>query len=249
MRIALITDIHGNLAALEAVTADIRRRGVDTVVNLGDSLSGPLLPRETAQFLMAEGWLSLAGNHERQLLVDDPARRGASDEFARVRLTATELAWVASLKPRAQLALDVMLCHGTPSSDHTYFLETLSDNGVVRAATSDEVESRLGAETSSLIACGYTHIARVVSTKNGQRIVNPGSVGLQAYTDIHPLPHDVENGSPDARYAIVEASRDGWHVSLLSVPYDHIAMADIARRNGSERWAQALLTGYCQKTA
>ncbi|WP_411970129.1 metallophosphoesterase family protein [Paucibacter sp. Y2R2-4] len=45
MRIAVLSDIHGNLAALEAVVADFRRRGVDAVVNLGDSLSGPLLPR------------------------------------------------------------------------------------------------------------------------------------------------------------------------------------------------------------
>ncbi len=249
MRIALISDIHGNLAALEAVTADLRRRGVDTVVNLGDSLSGPLLPLETAQFLMAEGWLSLAGNHERQLLVDDPARRGAADEFARARLTAAELAWVAALKPHAQLTPDVLLCHGTPSSDVIYFLETLDDNGVVRAATPDEVESRLGAQASSLIACGHTHIARVVGTKKGQRIVNPGSVGLQAYSDTHPVPHRVENGSPDARYAIVEARRSGWCVELMCVPYDHKAMADVASRNGSQRWAHALLTGHCMDGA
>lgn len=249
MRIALISDIHGNLAALEAVTADLRRRGVDRVVNLGDSLSGPLLPLETAQFLMAEGWLSLAGNHERQLLVDDPARRGAADEFARARLTAAELAWVAALKPHAQLTPDVLLCHGTPSSDVIYFLETLDDNGVVRAATPDEVESRLGAQASSLIACGRTHIARVVGTKKGQRIVNPGSVGLQAYSDTHPVPHRVENGSPDARYAIVEARRSGWCVELMCVPYDHKAMADVASRNGSQRWAHALLTGHCMDGA
>ena len=48
MRIAVVSDIHGNLPALQAVVADIARRGVDSVVNLGDSLSGPLLPRETA---------------------------------------------------------------------------------------------------------------------------------------------------------------------------------------------------------
>lgn len=73
MRIALVSDIHGNLAALEAVAADFKRRGVDAVANLGDSLSGPLLPLETAQFLMAQDWTHLAGNHERQR----SGRRGA----------------------------------------------------------------------------------------------------------------------------------------------------------------------------
>ena len=50
--IAAISDIHGNILALEAVVRDIARRHVDTVVNLGDHLSGPLWPKETIQFLM-----------------------------------------------------------------------------------------------------------------------------------------------------------------------------------------------------
>ena len=68
MRIALVSDIHGNLPALEAVIEDTRRRAVTAVVNLGDSLSGPLLPLDTARFLMKQDWVQLAGNHERQLL-------------------------------------------------------------------------------------------------------------------------------------------------------------------------------------
>ena len=68
MRIAILSDIHGNLAALEAVTEDLRHRAVDAVVNLGDGLSGPLLPLETAQFLMARNWTQLSGHHERQVL-------------------------------------------------------------------------------------------------------------------------------------------------------------------------------------
>jgi predicted phosphodiesterase len=68
MRIALVSDIHGNLPALEAVLEDTRRRAVSRIVNLGDSLSGPLLPLETARFLMKQDWVQLAGNHERQLL-------------------------------------------------------------------------------------------------------------------------------------------------------------------------------------
>ena len=74
MRIAVVSDIHGNLAALQAVVADVQRRGVDRVINLGDSLSGPLLPLQTARFLMASGWLHLAGNHERQVLTQTPAQ-------------------------------------------------------------------------------------------------------------------------------------------------------------------------------
>src|SRR5471030_953351 len=117
MRIAIVSDIHGNLAALEAVAADLRHQGVDAVVNLGDSLSGPLLPLETAQFLMGQDWVHLAGNHERQVLSGGPGKWNRSDEFTHSQLSSTELAWMASLKPSAPLEQDVFLCHGTPNSD------------------------------------------------------------------------------------------------------------------------------------
>ena len=77
MRIAVLSDIHGNLEALKAVLRDLADRRVDTIVNLGDSLSGPLQPSETAAFLMAQPWPQLAGNHERQLLDFAPERRGS----------------------------------------------------------------------------------------------------------------------------------------------------------------------------
>jgi len=243
VRIALLADIHGNLAALEAVVADIGRRGVDQVVNLGDSLAGPLLPRETAQFIIELGWLSIAGDHERRMLTCGPGRRGASDEYAHAQLTEAELAWVRSLPPTARLPVGMFLCHGTPAGDGDYLLETVEDASV-RPATAGEVAGRLRGVRSRLVACGHSHTARVVHAGAGRLLVNPGSVGLPAYHDVLPEPHVVETGSPDARYAIVEKSRDGWIVTLLSVPYRHKSMARLARIRGRADWEQALLTGY-----
>ena len=238
MRIAFVSDIHGNLPALEAVAADIARRGADLVVNLGDSLSGPLMPLETAQFLMAQDWLHLAGNHERQILTLH-AGSGASDAFAHARLTATELAWMAGLAPVRRITPDVLACHGTPTSDVTGLLQTAG-----AAATRDDIEARLGQVDASLIACGHTHVARSVRSARGQLIVNPGSVGQPAYADDHPYPHVVESGSPDARYAIVEQVDGGWRSCLFAVPYRHADMAALARSNGRPDWEHALLTGY-----
>jgi predicted phosphodiesterase len=243
LRLAIVSDIHGNLAALEAVAADIRRRGVDRVVNLGDSVSGPLLPLETARRLMATGWLSLAGNHERQLLTQDPARMIASDKYAHAQLTRTELGWLRSLPPQVRLTPEVFLCHGTPSSDKIYLLETIVD-GAVRRAGMAEIASRLDGETATLIACGHSHLPRALRIAKGRLIVNPGSVGLPAYDDIHPVPHKVETGSPDARYAIVEKQGGAWGSSLISLPYDYNAMARLAENNGRSDWAHALRTGY-----
>ncbi|MCR6475047.1 metallophosphatase family protein [Variovorax sp. ZS18.2.2] len=242
MRIAIVSDIHGNLPALEAVVEDIERRGVDAIVNLGDSLSGPLMPLETAQFLMAQDWVQLAGNHERQLLTVPADRRGASDAFAHARLGAKEFAWIASLRHTHRFSAEVMLCHGTPASDLEYFLETVAPDNF-RAATQAEIDARTGDVDATLIACGHTHVPRVARASGGQLIVNPGSVGLPAYDDIHPYPHAVETGSPHARYAIVE-QRDGeWTARLVAVPYDHTAMARLALENGRPDWGHALKTG------
>jgi putative phosphoesterase len=240
MRIAVVSDIHGNLKALEAVVRDIERRSVDAVINLGDSLSGPLMAKETAQFLMAQNWTHLAGNHERQILeLND--RSSKPDKFAHSRLSDIEFQWIASLPSVMQFSADVLICHGTPSSDCTSLLQTAERN-----ASGAEIESRLaGANTdAALILCGHTHIPRSVRVRSGSLIVNPGSVGQPAFADDHPYPHVVETGSPDARYAIVE-KRDGiWTASLFSVPYDHVEMAALAKVRDFADWESALLTGY-----
>lgn len=245
MRIAVVSDIHGNLPALEAVSQDIQRRGVDLVVNLGDSLSGPLLPLETAQFLMQTPWVHIAGNHERQLLTHAAHERSASDAYAYDALTPKELDWLKSLAPNYRTSHESYFCHGTPTSDVHYFLETVHANGMVQPATASEVEDRMGQEKAQLILCGHTHIPRVVRSAAGQLIVNPGSVGLAAYDDIHPYPHVVETGSPDARYCIAEFDHaSGWSVCQLTVAYKHQQMAQLAASRGRHDWEIALRTGY-----
>jgi putative phosphoesterase len=240
MRIAVLSDIHGNLEALEAVVVDFKRRGVDAVVNLGDSLSGPLLPRETAQYLMAQNWTQLAGNHERQVLQLSP-NASHSDRYAHAQLTQPELDWMAGLVHTQAFNDQVLLCHGAPGSDVVTLLQTAE-----RAATSTEVEQRLNGHHAELILCGHSHVARSVRTRQGGLIVNPGSVGLQAYEDNYPYSHVVEAGSPDARYAIVERRAVGWVVEMYTVPYHHQKMAELARLRSCRDWERALLTGYMQ---
>lgn len=243
MRVALLSDIHGNLSALHAVMNDIASRGVDAIVNLGDSLSGPLQPLETATYLMAQSWVQLAGNHERQLLDFAPEKRGPSDRYAHSQLNTTVFEWMAGLKPARKFNDDIFLCHGTPRSDVEYFLDTI-DGPFVRAATRQEIEERLGSITAEVVVCGHTHIPRIVRSSRGQLLVNPGSVGLPAYEDDSPHYHVVENGSPDARYAIVERHNGAWSAHLLAVPYDHAAAAKLAGLRNRRDWETALMHGY-----
>ena len=241
-RIAIVSDIHGNLPALEAVLEDTQRRGVTRIVNLGDSLSGPLLPLETAEFLMRQDWLQLAGNHERQLLEFGERGGGESDAFAHARLTPAVFEWIRSLKSAQALDDEVFLCHGTPRSDLEGFLDSVVGDHT-RPATLDELAERCTLSAPRLIACGHTHIPRVTQSPTGQLLVNAGSVGLQAYEDDHPHYYRVENGDAYARYATVEKRSSAWHAQIHPVPYDFDSMARMAERNGRPGWAHALRTG------
>ncbi|MCX9154805.1 metallophosphatase family protein [Niveibacterium sp. 24ML] len=241
MRIAIVSDIHGNLPALEAVVADIRRRGADIIVNLGDSLSGPLMPRETAHYLMAANWPTLAGNHERQILTEPIASQCESDASASRVLGEAELAWLRAQPATLQLGGDVFLCHGTPQSDVEALCETVTPAGA-RIANDDELRARLTGRAEALIACGHSHVPRLRQHAT-QCVLNPGSVGLQAFRATLPYPFYVETTSPDACYAIAQKHGSVWQASLHTVRYDFEPMARLADAGGRPEWAHALRTG------
>ena len=256
MKLAVLSDIHGNLPALQAVLEDCGRESVDAVVNLGDILSGPLLPAETADFLMERDFVTIAGNHERQVLqlkdrgtLADPL---TSDGYTVAQLQERHFAWLRGLPPTHWLAPDVLLVHGTPASDVVYWLETVTPefgrdgSPGLRAATAGEIASRMAdgpdCGRATLVLCGHSHIPRVVSS-GGTLVVNPGSVGLQAYEGDHGGRHRAENGSPHARYALVERRGGTWTPRLCSVAYDAAPMERLARERGRPEWAHALATG------
>lgn len=242
MRIAVVSDIHGNLGALSAVLADIGTRDCDSVVNLGDILSGPLQPAETADLLMPLALPTIRGNHERQLLETPPERMGASDAFAHAALRQDQRQWLAQLPASLVLHGDILLCHGTPADDLEYFLEQV-DAGGVRAATPAEAAAKAGNAGYPVILCGHTHVPRAMRLGDGRLLVNPGSVGLPAFHAEHPSPHDIETGSPQARYALLDDADGRWRAELVAVDYDHEAAARLAMRHGSPEWAHALRTG------
>lgn len=234
---AVLSDIHGNLPALIATVADAEARGCTRFLNLGDILSGPLWPAETAAWLMARDWPTIAGNHERQVLTDPPERISASDAFTRAALGAEVLDWMAGLP--ATLSLDGMfLCHGTPASDVTPLTDTL-ENDRLRIASEGELIERLAGQGEWLTLCGHTHVPRLIGLPDCRRVLNPGSVGLQAYDDDHPRLYRVENGDPLARYAVI----DGEAIALCAVAYDHLVAARKAEAEGRRDWAIALASG------
>jgi len=237
MKTAVLSDIHGNLPALKAVERDALQQGCTRFINLGDILSGPLWPAETADWLLTRDWLTIAGNHERQVLSLPVEKTGASDAFTRAALGDEHRAWLASL-PSTLMVDDILLVHGTPRSDLEHFLETVEPSGLRRANESEIIE-RLGKTTAPLTFCGHSHIAGLAQLDDGRAVANPGSVGLQAFDDDHPFPYRVENGDPRARYAIVA----GGEVIFRQVEYDHMSAAAKAEREGFASWAAGLARG------
>lgn len=262
MRIAAVSDIHGNLPALDAVLADIVREHVDLIVNLGDIVSGPLWPLETAQRLMALDLPTIRGNHERQLLTIPLGQQGDSDAQASRALGDAQRAWLAALPAALALEGGVQCCHGTPTSDLHYLMETVVDGfdaerarrgdasaRGLRAASPYELKARIGAVDAAVLLCGHSHAPRMIGLPDGRLVVNPGSVGLPAYDDEHPSPHWVENDGPQARWALLERDGGGrWQACLRKTDYDHECAARRAEVRGRGDWADALRSGRVGRT-
>lgn len=244
MRIAVVADIHGNIRALRAVMEDLKEVAPDTVVNLGDCLSGPLEAADTADVLISLAWQTVRGNHDRQLL-DRPAdQMGKSDQAALSELKNHHKAWLANLEPSATVE-DILLCHGAPDDDLTYLLEFVEPDGRVRIATRAEIGQRLRGASAPVVLCAHSHVPRLVALDGDRVVVNPGSVGLPAYTDAGPE-HCMQNGAPHARYAVLERRKAGerWRVLFRAVEYDWNAAAARAAEKGREDWARWIRTGY-----
>lgn len=244
MKFAVIADIHGNALALDAVLADMRDFGITQAVNLGDHFSGPLDAKGTAELLAQHDFPSILGNHDRWLIEQDPTDMGPSDLAAHQQLEPEHLDWLRTLPPTRVVFDEVFMCHGTPSSGVTYWLDRVGPDGLVRQATLAEIEPEAEGIDARLILCGHTHLPRIARLSDGRVILNPGSVGCPGYDDDETVYHRMQTGTPNASYAIAEMRASGPIISFRSVPYDHDAAAAQARAHGRPDWARAVATGW-----
>jgi len=172
VRVAAISDIHGNLPALEAVLADIEREGVDGVVVVGDVVTGPFSAEVFDLLASVPDVRFVRGNVERTVLegVDEYGRDW--DEERR-RLGDARLGAVAGWPRTVELEVDglgrVLVCHSTPASDEPIYTRITPEEELVRLF--EEVEA-------NVVLCGHTHMQYDRALSNGLRLVNPGSVGL-----------------------------------------------------------------------
>jgi putative phosphoesterase len=171
VRVAAISDIHGNLPALEAVLAEIEREGVDEVVVAGDTISGPW-PAEVFDSVIGVGAQIVRGNADDEVVRRStrygPLATWSADLLGEDRL-ATADRWPLTLQLEIEGLGRTLLCHSTPSSDEPVYTRITPD---------DELVELFGSVEADVIVCGHTHMQYDRALSSGLRIVNAGSVGM-----------------------------------------------------------------------
>lgn len=221
MRVALIADIHGNLAALDAVLADLAREHPDQIVCLGDVAATGPQPREVLARVRALGGPVVQGNTDAFLL--DPRsspdadgetlRFDEIDRWCAGQLTPDDLAYLRTFRPTVEIPLGegtTLLCyHGSPRSY----------NDKISATTPEaELAPLLAGARATIMAGGHWHF-QMLRRYGDAILLNPGSVGL-AY-DV--LPDGAMRVPPRAEYALITAEDGRRGIDLRRVPYDREA--------------------------
>ncbi len=211
MKIALISDIHGHVIALEAALADIKQQQIDQIICLGDVATIGFSPKETLALLKSLDCLCIMGNHDAALLQPDRAdtyqiapQLLPNLSWCAQQLTAEDMAFMRTFKPLAEVALggqETMLCfHGSPQANTDLILATTPE---------EELERFFYGRQATIWAGGHTHI-QMVRQYNGMIVLNPGSVG-NSFRSAY-VPGNTPMLNPWADYAIVS-----WQSGYLSV--------------------------------
>ncbi|MBA3861053.1 MAG: metallophosphoesterase family protein [Solirubrobacterales bacterium] len=216
--LALIYDVHGNLAALEVVLADTREQGATGYVIGGDvALFGPRPVETVTRLRELQGATWLRGNGERWTAAPgdapdvDPVQGAIA--FARAALGDDVVRELAELPESAVIDDGTRAWHGSPVSDVRSFLPQAGDDE--DELLEDVAERRL--------VFGHTHLPFRRTTQHGIELINPGSVGMSF------------DGDPRAAYALLGPEGEVVH---RRVDYDHVATAAVLRtEQANAPWA------------
>ncbi len=212
MQFAILSDMHGNLPALEAVLEDIASLGVEEIYHLGDLVGYNPFPDEVAARIRELGLPGVVGNYDLAVAADvadpigeylNPAISEMAKEiyrWTRARVSAATTEYLLSLPERLTLDLGhwrVLLTHGSPRHVREYLRPRLTDEELLPILAEVEAE---------VIFIGHTHIP-MVRQVDQKLLINPGSIGFP------------KDGDPRASYALVHVGRN-FDVEIRRVPYD-----------------------------
>jgi putative phosphoesterase len=212
MRLAIVSDIHGNLPALEAVLADLEEVGPDLVVLGGDLALGGPNPVEVVDRLRGLGWPSVLGNTDEALdesRIPERARGFVAGPAARTRemLGPQRVAWLTS-QPLEWRGEGVAVVHAAPGDCWAIVPHDASDDQL------RETYGPLGVPTA---AYGHIHHAYVRSL-NDVTIVNSGSVSLSLDGDIRATYVVIEDARVEHRRVAYELERVAAQMIAMDYP-------------------------------
>src|SRR6266498_4562976 len=222
-KLAILSDIHGNLPALDAVCSDLQSFEVDHVIVVGDVINFGPFSRQTAEIVIERGWPVIRGNNE-YFLLDYKTPRAPKEWNNRLQfgpilwldrqfnqqLRNIIASWPDTLNLRFQDAPPIQVFHGAPDDPWIPIYWTSSDN---------EIEKYLYDIKADFVICGHTHLP--MDRQVGKwRILNPGSVCV-------PL-----DGIFSASYMILEGDEYGWKPTFRRVLFDYQAVFEEFKRSG-----------------
>jgi putative phosphoesterase len=242
MRIAIISDIHGNCIALDAVLADLRQGPIDQIVCLGDAVQGGPQPAQVVARLREIACPVVMGNADAWLLSGEetgneqiPAERlrkmQAIRNWSLAQLTAEDRDFIGQFKPTVTITSETdrrLLCfHGSPASFDDILLPTTPE---------EEFQRLLGSYASFILTGGHTHLQQVRRIGDSFYF-NPGSVGL-AYS--HQQADEGFQADPWAEYAVLTLKSAGTGLEFRRIPFDTVQLIREYQANGRPHADEAI---------
>lgn len=231
MIVGLISDIHANVLALEAALGELKRRGAQSIICLGDLVGYGPSPNETLELLRQESVLCALGAADEQVAFDfarsDRPRAGVADEILTWTRSVIDPQHVAFLR-----SLPTQLRLNTPQGRLRALHGTLDVPARINlGGANQQLGQLLESQRCKVLAVGNSHVPFYRQLSGGW-IVNPGSVGLSL------------NGEPGADYALLSFTDEGLSVTMDKVEYDFAAVAfDIVAWGLPQAVAEAVQRG------
>ena len=220
MRIALISDIHGNNTALNAVLDDVDQHRIDTIICLGDTATIGPQPHQVLARLKALDCPCVTGNHEAVLLEPDSFEKYKiapqlvpTIQWCVNQLTEDDYDFLRSFKSSEEILLGPdfrMRCfHGSPRSN---------TENILPSTPARELNRLFANEPAEVIAVGHTHI-QMLRSYQGRLIINPGSVGAVFLGPA--VPSEAPTLLSRVEYAIVDYTGGALSVDFRRLPLDN----------------------------
>ncbi|MGA2393609.1 MAG: metallophosphoesterase family protein [Candidatus Lustribacter sp.] len=233
MRVAILSDIHGNAVALEACLADLAATGgAERIVAAGDlCMDGPR-PRKVLRRLKDAGAHVVRGNTDRMIALDDPAQYDEAEResimWQRGALGQDWVAWLGAAPTTVAIGTSadgLLITHATPAKD---------DEHVWPDASDEQLERIVAGVVQRTIAFGHLHVPYVRMWRD-RMFVNVASAGLP------------KDGDPRAHYVILTQQSGGWSVRSHRVPFDVAKVERQIRKSGMPQSAERIAVLRCHR--